>query len=345
MDVLKIICALCFFASCAKVGYLAQQVPGQLSLFTKARDNKEVLKDQAVSAEYKEKIKKIEEYKKYFFNYFDLKENKTYSKTTFLDRKAVSYLVISSPFNEIKAREECFPFMGCFPYLGFFNRKSAQKYAAKLEMLDWVTWVRPVYAYSTLGYFSDPILSSFFYYDEYQLAELIFHELFHTVFFVKNEVELNENLANFFARKLVVEFFRLNANVVRQKRKKEHQLRQLIVELIMQLNEEYRKVDSRGQAEERLAQFLKQRFMPSIKSYCQEMQMDDCRPIKETWNNASMAAYLTYEVDVEQIEQRFLDSGFSLQEFYFFLQREYKSYKKKGTKGQTFASYFLEKPK
>jgi len=79
-----------------------------------------------------------------------------------LENSAVTYLVVASPFNEIKAVETCFPVMGCFPYLGFFNLNSAKNFAKEKENENYVTWIRPVYAYSTLGYFTDTILSSFF---------------------------------------------------------------------------------------------------------------------------------------------------------------------------------------
>src|SRR5690606_17570522 len=87
----------------------------------------------------------------------------------------------------------------------------------KDSALDWVkdkkeegfqTWMRPVYAYSTLGYFEDRILSSFFQYDKYELAELVFHELFHVMYFLKNNVDFNENIANFFGEQMAREYFK-----------------------------------------------------------------------------------------------------------------------------------------
>ena len=62
--------------------------------------------------------------------------------------------------------------------------------------------------YSTLGYFDDPILSSFFNYNKFDLTVLIFHELFHTIYFYKNKVQLNENLANFFGREMAIEYYK-----------------------------------------------------------------------------------------------------------------------------------------
>lgn len=207
MGFLKFIGLFILVSSCAKFEYIVDQSVGQISLLTKAVENKKVLKNVKVTKDQKEKILKIEELKKYFYQYWHKKETEIYSKTTFLKNKAVSYLVIGSPYNEIKPIENCFPLMGCFPYLGFFDENDASNFSKELENEGAVVFVRPVYAYSTLGYFTDTILSSFFHYSDYELAELIFHELFHTIFFVKDEVDLNENLANYFSKKNVRRIF------------------------------------------------------------------------------------------------------------------------------------------
>ena len=199
-----------FLSSCAKMSYLAEQGLGQLSLLNRSKDNKKVLSDVRIPLSYKEKIKKISEYKRFFYRYWKKNEGSIYSKTTLLDTDAVSYLVIVSPHNNIEAKEECFPFVGCFPYLGFFKKKSAQEYQKKMEEKGFITHRRDVYAYSTLGYFTDPILSSFFFYDDFDLVEMIFHELFHTIFFIENEVKLNENLANYFSKEMAFDYFKMN---------------------------------------------------------------------------------------------------------------------------------------
>ena len=208
MDVLRVLLVILITTSCAKLNYIYEQGVGQISLFAKARDNKEVIKNVRLPKEQREKVQKIEELKKYFYKYWGKKETQIYSQTTMLKSRAVTYLVIASPYEEIKAAENCFPVMGCFPYLGFFNLNSAKEFARDKEEEGLVTWVRPVYAYSTLGYFTDTILSSFFHYNEIEITELIFHELFHTIFFVKNEVELNENLANYFSVLMMETYFK-----------------------------------------------------------------------------------------------------------------------------------------
>ena len=209
MKQLVILILIFTLGGCAKFSYLIEQGSGQFKLLFDAKENKKILEDPDIPENYKKKIKLVQIYKSYFYKYWNKKETKIYSKTTILNRKAVSYLVITSPFDQIYANKECFPITGCFPYLGFYKKEKADKYA-ETKKKEGFTFVRPVYAYSTLGYFTDTILSSFFQYEEFDLAELIFHELFHTIFFLKNEVDLNENLANYFGREMAFEYFKFD---------------------------------------------------------------------------------------------------------------------------------------
>ena len=179
MALLKSFLIIILLSGCAKISYMTKQGMGQLSLQNRAISNDKALTDVRISPEHKDKIRKVGVYKKYFYNYFKRKSTPIYTQTTMLDSEAVTYLVIASRYDEIKAYKTCFPIINCVPYLGFFDKKDARDYREEMERKDYVTYQRPVYAYSTLGYFNDTILSSFFHYKDYQLAELIFHELFY----------------------------------------------------------------------------------------------------------------------------------------------------------------------
>lgn len=337
MDFLKIAILLFCLGGCAKFDYLYEQGMGQLSLQSRARDNREMLKNVRVSSDQKEKIKKIQELKKYFYSYWAKKETPIYSQTTMLKNKAVSYLVVASPFSEIKAEETCFPLMGCFPYLGFFNLASAKDFAKSREQEGFVTWVRPVYAYSTLGYFTDTILSSFFNYSDYELAELIFHELFHTIFFINNQVELNENLANYFAKEMLEEYFtktnQLDYLRIQQKEEVEgKKLRKSVVNLTAELQEHYQKLlpKTASEAELILNEFLEKRFRPEILKSCQELNIPprNCFPLEKQWNNASFAAFLTYEKKSDDLEGLQKKLGLDLKGYYNWITKKHNEFQK-----------------
>lgn len=339
MDLLKkilpIIVLLVFGTGCAKFDYLYEQGIGQISLLSKGRDNKEVLKSVRTPKTHKDKIRKIEELKVYFYKYWDKKETKIYSQTTMLKNKAVTYLVIASPYQEIKAVENCFPLMGCFPYLGFFSMESAKNFAKEREGEGNVTWIRPVYAYSTLGYFTDTILSSFFEYDDYELAELIFHELFHTVFFVKNQVDLNENLAMYFSERMLEQYFLSigRGEYLKFEQKKDEstkQIKQLVVNLASELQQLYKSLlpKTKEEGEEILREFMEDRFKVEVMKKCQalDIQPRDCFPLGREWNNASFAAFLTYEKKSNDLASLQKKLGLDLKGYYNWIALKYEDF-------------------
>lgn len=327
--------------SCAKVGYLFEQGSAQLGLQSKAKANEEVLKSPRIHRTHKEKIQYIGKLKKYFYGYWKKPETKIYTRTTFLKSKAVSYLVIASKYDRIETHESCFPIVGCFPYLGFFEKKSAEDFAKELRSKDLVTYIRPVYAYSTLGYFEDTILSSFFKYNEYELSELIFHELFHTIFFVKDEVELNENLANYFSERMVVEYLeKNNQDELLKEYLEERRVAELvdnkIVALATELQMRYEKNSplDKMMAREVLNEFLRERFFPEIKKICSAEKVlineedGDCQVLKKEWNNASFAAFLTYEKKADQLGELQKKLGLDLVGFFDYIKSRYQQFEK-----------------
>jgi predicted aminopeptidase len=341
--------SLLLLSSCAKVGYVFEQGVGQFSLLMSGVDNQKMLKDAKVKTEHKEKIRKIEKYKKYFYDYFEKETTDIYSETTILKGKAVTYLVIRSPFDEIKAIEECFIFAGCFPYLGFFKESSALEFAKDQEEDGMVTYVRPVYAYSTLGNFEDNILSSFFYYDDTSLAELIFHELFHTVFFAKDEVDLNENLANYFGQEMVIDYFKMDKKQQDKRsasREKRSDLNLEVVQQVEKLQDLYKKSHPKSKegGELILRNFMKSTFEPSVQKKCLELSimLENCFPLKRKWNNASLAAFLTYEKSMDKIKSIRDSKGLSLKDFFGYIEKEYNSYRDSSSK-ESFEVWFLNK--
>lgn len=353
MDFLKKIFLSFLFlnlVSCAKFSYVIEQGIGQFKLGWNSVKNQEILADEKISHEIKDKIRKIEKYKKFFYEYMGKEQTDIYSKTTILKTDAVTHLVISSPHDEIKALGECFPFVGCFPYLGFFKEDSAKEYVSKMEKKGYITWKRPVYAYSTLGNFTDPILSSFFHFDEFQLAEIIFHELFHTIFFVKNEVDLNESLANYFGKNMAILYFKYDE---RKKRKlfKDNEKQKMVDYQLVKMTNELQSIYSSRKKKSQLSHedtrkilndFLQSRFIPHFKKLCKSLEIKEssCYPLHRKWNNASFAAYLTYEKNEELVEKLHKSLKTELNAFFYYLIEKLKDYNN-SEKEKSFEEYLL----
>ena len=126
-----------------------------------------------------------------------LKQNKNYTTYVELDRNYLAAVVSACAKDSFTRHEWWFPVVGKMPYKGFFDVEDARKERTKLEKKDLDVWIRSVDAFSTLGWFQDPLYSYMKNYPLLELADLIIHELVHATIFLKNHVQFNEELASF----------------------------------------------------------------------------------------------------------------------------------------------------
>ncbi len=338
---------LCFFfASCSQTSYKArhywEQGIGQWALYWQSRSLDNALDDPSVDKTAKEKIKLIVKAKKFFADFFSLSLSKNYQTVVFLEDKAVSYLVIASQAYEISPLIHSFPFVGSFPYLGFFKKQSAEEFKRNLEEQGFQTWSRPVYAYSTLGFFKDPVLSSMFNYSDRRLVEVIFEELFHELFFIKQDVDFSENIANFFAEELTNKFYKKSEASNQAYRT----LNTFLVGSAKILAARYRgdkgcQKNSPQTCKEILKNFLESKFYPELRKKCKVFaNIKQCYPLSLEWNNATFSAFSTYEKLREDIAHFYRKENIELLDFYQILLRSKKDYDAKVQK--SFWKHFLK---
>lgn len=120
----------------------------------------------------------------------------------------MTYVVSAAPKNKLEHYDWKYPFLGKMPYKGFFHPEGAQEEAQRLRKKNLDVFVRGVSAYSTLGWFRDPILSSMLAYKDYDLVNTIIHETVHATIYIKGEADFNESLATFIGNKGTEEFYR-----------------------------------------------------------------------------------------------------------------------------------------
>ena len=196
------------FLNADLVIYGLKQGKGQLSIIMNTREVSEVLKDPTLSQEEKEKIELIQNVKKFSVDSLGYKVSESY--TTFYDqRNAASLWVItaSEPYSLTEYTWK-FPYLGEVGYKGYFDYLAGFNEFSRLKKEGYDAEMGPVSAWSTLGWLSDPVLSNMLKRSKGRLAELIFHELFHTTYYAKSSVDVNENLANFIANKAVLIYLR-----------------------------------------------------------------------------------------------------------------------------------------
>lgn len=177
------------------VSYGYGQLRGGARVILKAKPVEEVLTDPAVPDSVKAKLHFIEEIRQFAIDSLGLNATPNYQTYYDQQNKPICYvLTVAEPYR-IKAVAFSFPLIGSFTYKGFFDLDKAKQEAQRWK--DYDTEISPVSAYSTLGYFHDPILSGMLQLSEGRLASLIMHEMTHATLFIKNQHEFNENLANF----------------------------------------------------------------------------------------------------------------------------------------------------
>ena len=141
--------------------------------------------------------KRVEDIRRFAMEELGLKESKNYTRYVELDREYLAAVVSACAKDSFTRHEWWFPVVGKVPYKGFFNVDDARKERVKLEKKDLDVWIRGVDAFSTLGWFKDPLYSYMKKYPDRDLAELIIHELLHATVFLKNHTQFNEELAEF----------------------------------------------------------------------------------------------------------------------------------------------------
>jgi len=142
-------------------------------------------------------VQRVEDIRGFAMRELGLKKSKNYTRYVELDRDYLAAVVSASAKDSFTRHEWWFPVTGKVPYKGFFNVADARKERAKLEKKSLDVWIRGVDAFSTLGWFRDPLYSYMKKYSDRYLAELIIHELLHSTVFLKGKSQFNEELAEF----------------------------------------------------------------------------------------------------------------------------------------------------
>lgn len=175
--------------------YYMQAVHGQLAILAKRKPIEKVIRDPTTKSSIKSKLKSVLQMRSFASDQLSLPDNKSYTSYVQLDRRYVVWNVYAAPKYSLKPEQWCFLVVGCVNYRGYFNKQNAIDYAQTLKDDDLDTFVAGIPAYSTLGWFNDPVLSSILRYPDSEVAEIIFHELAHQVVYVKNDTAFNESFA------------------------------------------------------------------------------------------------------------------------------------------------------
>ncbi|TIW65277.1 MAG: aminopeptidase, partial [Mesorhizobium sp.] len=180
---------------CISVSYYAQSVQGHLQIMTARRDVGKLIEDPSTPKALRARMVSASAIRQFATDELALPDNSSYRSYVDIGRDSVTYAVFAAPEFSLTPRTWCFPVFGCVPYRGYFSKKSATETAVELQGQGMDVFVTGITAYSTLGWSSDPLLSTMLSQDETYLAALVFHELAHQRVYVHGDSAFNEAFA------------------------------------------------------------------------------------------------------------------------------------------------------
>ncbi|WPN58154.1 aminopeptidase [Pseudomonas sp. P9_31] len=182
---------------CASVSYYGQLASGQLHLLRAREPVARVIADPDRDQQLRAHLAQSQKARMFASQHLHLPDNQSYRLYADIGRPFVVWNVFATPEFSLKPQNHCFPVAGCVAYRGYYSQSAARGEAALQRLQGMDVSIGGVEAYSTLGWFNDPIISSMMGWGDERLATLIFHELAHQRFYVKDDTEFNESFATF----------------------------------------------------------------------------------------------------------------------------------------------------
>lgn len=194
---LVLACAVAVSAGCASLRYYSHVTHGQLAILAGRERIADLLGDPATDPALRDRLAGALAAREFASAHMGLPRNRSYTRYVALDRPYVTWSVFAAPEFSVEPVTHCMPFAGCVPYLGYFDRAHAERSAARLAEAGNDTSIVGNAAYSTLGWFADPVLSSMLRWNDDELDGVIFHELAHQQLYARGDAAFNESWASF----------------------------------------------------------------------------------------------------------------------------------------------------
>ncbi len=280
--------------------YYFQSAVGQLNVISKSRSIEKLVNDNSTDAELKQKLLRVQTMRAFASRELGLPDNRSYKRYADIKRDNVVWNVFAASELSVTPARWCFPIVGCVAYRGYFSYAKAKTFGAKLEKGGFDVFVGGVPAYSTLGWFNDPLLNTVIKYSDVNLAGLIFHELAHQVVFVKGDTTFNESFATAVELEGMRRWLQAQGDeqayelYVQDQRREER-----VIGMILDYRDRLKTLYASGITDDEKRQLKKQIFT-ELKLAYQELRADWSGPSRfdgwfaKPWNNATMIPFAAY---------------------------------------------------
>lgn len=318
---LLLLLLLALLQGCSSLGYYSQSVSGHLQLMGQRQPIAQLVRDPQTPPGLKQKLQQIEAMRTFATSQLGLPDNDSYRSYAALEREAVVWSVVATPAYSMEPKQWCHLFVGCTSYRGYFSRSRAQQVADELQATGMDVALLPVPAYSTLGWFDDPLPSTVINWPEARIAGLIFHELAHQQLYVKDDSAFNEAFASLVEQEGVTRWLQgqpgQDLSRWRESQRRERQFVDLLLETRGALAALYQQPLDRKQMARRKAmlfQQLRDRYAGLKQQWQGYAGFDGW--FEQKLNNAHLASIATYEARVPAFRQLLKQSGGDLPAFY-----------------------------
>ena len=313
-------------SACSTLGYYAQSAKGHLELIQKQRPIPQLLNDPKLSPQRKKTLNLVQEIRQFAHERLKLPNNGSYTKFAELHRPAVTWNLVLTPRYSIVPAQWCFPLIGCIAYKGYFSKSRALREVTKFSQLPYDLYLAPSTAYSTLGWFKDPVVSPMLDQGIIITAETIFHELAHQQVYHKSDSDFNEAFATAVGqagtRLWLAEKHPENLAAYNNYLRKQQQFTQLLLDTIQELDQFY-------QSEQTPQNYAlgKQQRIQKLKSNYQKLKQSwqgDTR--YDAWfdkpiNNARLALLGVYYQSVPHFAKQLQRHNYNFKAFYQEMNR------------------------
>lgn len=286
-------------SGCASINYYSQSIQGQLEVISKSQDINEILKDKTIPDDLRKKLNTVLELRAFSIKVLRLPENESYLSYADLERDYVIWNIFANEEFSLEPVNWCYVIVGCLSYRGYFSKSDATKYALELKKQGYDVYLGGVAAYSTLGWFDDPILNTMLLWSDNRLATVLFHELAHQQLYIKDDTEFNESYADALAHIGVTKWLttKANKNLLKDYEQSMYQERQF-VNLIMRYKPKLSALYQSNQTEPEKRE-EKKRLLKNMRDDFFDLSRHwQSNPYKAWFsndvNNAKLAAIVTY---------------------------------------------------
>ncbi len=309
-------------AGCASLGYYAQAVGGHLKVMSAARPIKELLQNPATDPALKKKLENAHAAREFASRDLALPDNNSYRTYADLGRPFAVWNVFAAPEFSVEPKKWCMVVVGCVSYRGYYDRDEAERYADELRRSGLDAYVGGVPAYSTLGYFSDPLLNTFLRFGDTEAARTIFHELAHQLLFVEGDTVFNESFAATVEKEGLRRWFARNGMPEQQQaftaqQQRREQFAQLVGEYRSKLRALYaaqRPAEEMRRAKAEIIADMRQAYAAMKNAWGGDARYD--KWFEQDLNNAKIASLGLYTQLVPAFDAMLENEGRDLPRFY-----------------------------